>query len=71
MQMDIPHQVFGNDLPKATMQKTLIVDIENLGKQLHEARHGSFLWSSDEPPILGGDDNHPQPLTYITAGIGQ
>lgn len=71
MQMDVPHEVFGDDLPKATMRKTLTVEITNLEKQLHEAREGKFTWASDEPPSLGGDDNHPQPLTYVTAGIGQ
>ena len=71
MTMDIPQSVFGEELPKKTMQTTISVDIDNLEKQLHEAREGKFSWHSDEPPHLGGDDNHPQPLTYITAGIGQ
>jgi hypothetical protein len=71
MTMDIPQSVFGEELPKETIRKTISVDIENLEKQLHEARQGKFIWSSDEPPHLGGDDNHPQPLTYVTAGIGQ
>ena len=44
---------------------------ENESKQLHRATQGNFTWHSDEPPRLGGDDNHPQPLTYLTAGIGQ
>ncbi len=53
------------------MQQTISVDVRNREKQLHEAHEGKFTWYSDEPPYLGGDDNHPQPLTYIAAGIGQ
>ena len=25
---------------------------------------------SDEPPFLGGEGSHPQPLLYIAAGVG-
>ena len=71
MTMDIPQDVFGEELPKTTMQQTISVDVRNREKQLHEAHEGKFTWCSDEPPHLGGDDNHPQPLTYIAAGIGQ
>jgi hypothetical protein len=24
----------------------------------------------DEPPSIGGDDEHPQPLHYVAAGVG-
>ncbi|MFQ5915358.1 MAG: hypothetical protein ACE5JS_19480 [Nitrospinota bacterium] len=71
MTMDVAHSVFGDELPKETMRKTISVVCENKEKQLHEAREGEFTWHSDEPPTLGGDGNHPQPLTYLTAGIGQ
>ncbi len=71
MTMDIPQSVLGKELPKETMRNTIVVDIENKEKQLHEARRDDFTWFSDEPPRLGGDGNHPQPLTYLTAGIGQ
>lgn len=30
----------------------------------------SFEFYSDEPPVLGGDDEYPQPLTYVAAGVG-
>ena len=29
-----------------------------------------FEVHSDEPPNLGGDDDFPQPLHYVAAGIG-
>ncbi len=29
-----------------------------------------FTFFSDEPSSLGGDDQYPQPLTYIAAGVG-
>jgi hypothetical protein len=29
-----------------------------------------FEVRSDEPPNLGGDDEFPQPLHYVAAGIG-
>lgn len=70
MTMDIPHSVFGEELPPGTYRITIAVDCENKEKMLHEARQGKFVWCSDEPPRLGGDDNHPQPLTYVTGGIG-
>ncbi|MFQ5691872.1 MAG: hypothetical protein ACE5IM_02345 [Nitrospinota bacterium] len=67
---DIPHSVFGEELPKETRRFTQVVDCENKEKMLHEARQGRFTWHSDEPPRLGGDDNHPQPLAYLASGIG-
>jgi hypothetical protein len=71
MTMNIPQKVFGEELPKETRRNTITVDVENKENQLHEARREKFTWFSDEPPRLGGDDNHPQPLTYLTGGIGQ
>ena len=31
---------------------------------------GDQVFYVDEPPILGGEGKHPQPLTYIAGGIG-
>ena len=39
-------------------------------KQLKVASERHFEFFSDEPQYLGGDDMHPQPLTYISAGVG-
>ena len=30
----------------------------------------AFVFYSDEPPALGGEDKFPQPLSYISAGVG-
>ena len=71
MPSDIPQTVFGEELPKEAYGNTIVVECENERKQLHRATQDAFTWHSDEPPHLGGDNNHPQPLTYLTAGIGQ
>ncbi len=71
MPPDIPQSTFGEELPKEAMRSTIVVECENESKQLHRATRDNFTWHSDEPPRLGGDNNHPQPLTYLTAGIGQ
>jgi hypothetical protein len=58
-------------------------DVEILAGQLKVARGGSttaaggraddsnvFEFRSDEPPFLGGQGRHPQPLLYVAAGVG-
>lgn len=45
-------------------------DVESLDKMHKVARHRKFEIHVDEPAHLHGDDNHPQPLIYIAAGIG-
>jgi hypothetical protein len=45
-------------------------DVESLGKMHKVARHRKFEIHVDEPAHLHGDDNHPQPLIYVAAGIG-
>lgn len=45
-------------------------DTENLEKMLHRATVREFTFDSDEPPELGGDDNHPRPLDYLIAAVG-
>ncbi|MFQ5914309.1 MAG: hypothetical protein ACE5JS_14105 [Nitrospinota bacterium] len=71
MQAEHPQNAPHEESSEQSMTKTIPVDIVNLEKQLHEATQGKFTWCSDEPPRLGGEENHPQPLTYLTAGIGQ
>ena len=68
--MNIPQRVFGEELPKGRSGFTVEVECENKGKMLHEGRREKFTWFSDEPPRIGGDDSHPQPLTYLTGGVG-
>lgn len=38
--------------------------------QLKIGRDDNFEVLCDEPPRLGGKGEHPQPLTYITMGVG-
>lgn len=42
----------------------------NLRDMLHEASIRQFIFHSDEPPELGGDDAHPRPLDYLLAAVG-
>jgi hypothetical protein len=49
---------------------TMSATIRCLQKQLKVATERKFEFYSDEPQYLGGEDNHPQPLTYISAGVG-
>lgn len=45
-------------------------DVSSLGKQLKSARFRHFEFFSDEPPRMGGEDEYPQPLTYLAASLG-
>lgn len=50
---------------------TMTADVETVGdRQQKVARFRDFEIHCDEPHWLGGDDLHPQPLTYIAAGVG-
>ena len=70
MPSDISPSVLGEELPKGVAQRTVAVDCEHVEKMLHKGGREKFVIYSDEPPRMGGDDNYPAPLTYITAGIG-
>jgi hypothetical protein len=49
---------------------TMSADIEALEKQRKVARFRHFEFYCDEPPVVGGEDKYPQPLTYLAAAIG-
>ena len=49
---------------------TMGADIEALENQHKIARYRDFEFHCDEPAWLGGEDRHPQPLTYVAAGVG-
>jgi hypothetical protein len=49
---------------------TVEVDTHNVGDMTHEASVHGFTFRSDEPPPMGGGDEHPYPLDYFTAAIG-
>lgn len=42
----------------------------NLHDMLHEGTVRQFTFHSDEPPELGGEDEHPRPLDYLLAAVG-
>jgi len=70
MTTDIPHEVHGAELPKGVTRRTVAVDCEHIEKMLHKGTREQFVIYCDEPERMGGDDNYPPPLTYITSGIG-
>lgn len=49
---------------------TIEAQTTHVEKMKHDASVHGFTFSSDEPAGLGGDDNHPYPLHYLTAAIG-
>lgn len=70
MNSDIPQTVLGDELPKGVNRRTVAVDCEHVEKMLHKGAREHYVFFSDEPETMGGDDNYPPPLTYITGGIG-
>jgi hypothetical protein len=59
------------ELPKQGLLVRQFADTEAPpGSQLKVGRHRHFEVICDEPPHLGGNDEHPQPLTYICMGVG-
>ena len=48
----------------------VVANAEHVGKMLHRARVHDFIFHSDEPATLGGENEHPYPLDYFTAAIG-
>ena len=56
------------DLPPPSL-RTMSIEVESLGKQKKIGRFRHFEILCDEPPRLGGDDEYPQPLTYLVAGV--
>jgi hypothetical protein len=49
---------------------TVEASTEQIEKMKHRADVRQFTFYSDEPPSLGGDEQHPFPLDYFTAAIG-
>jgi uncharacterized OsmC-like protein len=49
---------------------TMSADITSGPGQSKVARFRHFEIKCDEPHWLGGEDEYPQPLTYVVAGIG-
>lgn len=58
------------DLPQKPYEFVMETEVESL-EQMHKvARHRKFEIHVDEPAHLKGDDNYPQPLIYVAAGLG-
>jgi len=49
---------------------TIRTDIVTHEKMHKVAKFRHFEIHCDEQEFLGGDDRHPNPLTYLAAGIG-
>jgi hypothetical protein len=58
------------ELPAQPYEFVMETEVESLEKMHKVARHRKFEIHVDEPAHLKGDDNHPQPLIYVAAGLG-
>lgn len=58
------------DFPPGFRRMVYHVDARVLDGQLKVARQRHHEFLCDEPPMMGGQDRHPQPLAYFAAGLG-
>jgi len=58
------------DAPARPYEFVMETEVESLEKMHKVARHRKFEIHVDEPAHLKGDDNYPQPLIYVAAGLG-
>jgi len=58
------------ELPPKPYEFVMETEVESLEKMHKVARHRKFEIHVDEPAHLKGDDNYPQPLIYVAAGLG-
>ena len=60
------------DVPQSMRGRlfTIHTDIVTHEKMHKVAKFRHFEIHCDEQEFLGGDDRHPNPLTYLAAGIG-
>ena len=58
------------ELPARPYEFVMETEVESLEKMHKVARHRKFEIHVDEPAHLKGDDNFPQPLIYVAAGLG-
>ena len=58
------------DLPGRPYEFVMETAVESLEKMHKVARHRKFEIHVDEPAHLKGDDQYPQPLIYVAAGLG-
>lgn len=62
---DLPQAMRGKSFTMSADMKTIKMDA-----QLKVGQFREFEFFCDEPHYLGGDDEYPQPLTYLAAGVG-
>jgi len=69
---NVPDMTTSGELPQGMARKvfTMFADIEATERQQKVARFRDFEIRCDEPQWLGGDDEYPQPLTYLVAAVG-
>lgn len=60
----------GRRFPKSARIRIVAGQLKVASAEAEENPAGSFEFYSDEPSALGGEDRHPQPLTYVAAGVG-
>lgn len=58
------------ELPSRPYEFVMETEVESLEKMHKVARHRQFEIHVDEPAHLRGEDNYPQPLIYVAAGLG-
>jgi hypothetical protein len=58
------------ETPFRTFSVAMGADMRIIEGQLKVAHVRQFEFFCDEPPSLGGQDQYPQPLHYVAAGVG-
>lgn len=64
--------IAGDDLKPRAVDHTITATTELLPTDdpLKRGRYGTHIVHSDEPPSVGGADQHPPPLAYAALAIG-
>lgn len=72
MEIEIPPPAVDADIPTRDPVKHFPIEValRHVGGVSHEARWNGFTFLSDEPPHLGGADDHPIPIAYFAGSVG-
>jgi hypothetical protein len=64
--------IAGDDLKPRAVDHTITATTELLPSDdpLKRGTYGTHIVHSDEPPAVGGSDQHPPPLAYAALAIG-
>lgn len=60
----------GRRFPKSARIRIIENQLKVAQADVDEDVGKTFEFYCDEPPSLGGENQFPQPLTYIAAGVG-